>query len=461
MSAHRANLPPPAHRPHDGPGPTIIARPDHAISRQDVDKDTLRVLYRLKDSGYEAYLVGGAVRDLLMGRRPKDFDVATDARPRDLRRQFKNSREVGKRFRLVHVFFGPKNIEVATLRSAVEAPAGDGGDLYVDEDNEWGDLESDAFRRDFTINALYYDIRDFAVIDYVGGVADIHAGLVRAIGDPRVRFQEDPVRMLRAVKFAARFGYTIEAQTAAAIAELHGDVLKANRHRVTEEFFRILTQANRAEGLRLLAQFNLLGDLYPDWVHAIGRDGLDQVIEFLGRVDADAEQERWYSIELIAAGLFVPLLDTVDPGKDQFNRVAARVTQEVRQLGVRMDLPKRLINTAVELLRGQLYLLFFAHRENRVARFVESPWFDPTWRLHLLAFGGIDDLAPLRTTWLAYRRRNSRPIGGTVTSPDRRDIFSFRGRTGGGRHSGRGGSGGDGDDDGEWAEPELVDNGEE
>ncbi len=436
-------------------GPTIIARPDHSISRQDVDKDTLRVLYRLKDAGYEAYLVGGAVRDLLMGRRPKDFDVATDARPRELRRLFKNSREVGKRFRLVHVFFGPKNIEVATLRSAAEAPSAD-GDLYVDSDNEWGNLESDAFRRDFTINALYYDIRDFAVIDYCGGVADIHAGLVRAIGDPRVRFQEDPVRMLRAIKFAARFGYTIEEKTAAAIAELHGDVLKANRHRVTEEFFRILTQANRAEGIRLLAKFNLLADLYPDWVRAIGPAGLDQVIEFLDRVDEDAEQERWYSIELVAAGLFVPLLDTVDPGRDQFNRVAARVTGEVRQLGVDMDLPKRLINTAVELLRGQLYLLFFTHRENRVSRFVESPWFDPTWRLHLLAFGGIAELAPLRTTWLAYRKRISRPIGGTVNSPDRRDIFSFRGRTGGGRHADRGGS----DDDGEWAEPELVDDGE-
>jgi poly(A) polymerase len=448
--------------------PRIIARPDHPISRQDIDKDTLRVLYRLKDCDFEAYLVGGAVRDLLMDRRPKDFDIATDARPRELRRLFKNSREVGKRFRLVHVFFGPKNIEVATLRSAVEAPPVD-GDLYVDEDNEWGNLESDAFRRDFTMNALYYDIRDFAIIDYVGGVEDIKAGLVRAIGDPRVRFQEDPVRMLRAVKFAARFGYTIEANTAAAIAELHGDVLKANRHRVTEEFFRILTQANRAAGLRMLAHFGLLNDLYPDWVRAIGNDGIEQVVELLGRVDEDAEQDRYYSIELIAAGLFVPLLDTVDPAKDQFNRVAGRVTQEVRQLGVRMDLPKRLINTAVELLRGQLYLLFFAHKEQRVARFVESPWFDPTWRLHLLAFGGIDELAPLRTTWLTFRRRHSKPIGGTVPSPDRRDIFSFRGRTGGGRNVQRGGGrgngngsgGGDSDDDGEWAEPELVDTGDE
>ena len=239
--------------------PRIIARSDHPISRQDLDKDTLRVLYRLKDTGYEAFLVGGAVRDLLMGRRPKDFDVATNARPRDLRRLFKNSREVGKRFRLVHVFFGPKNIEVATLRSEVEPNGGD--DLYVESDNQWGNLESDAFRRDFTVNALYYDIRDFAIVDYVGGVEDIQAGLIRTIGDPRVRFQEDPVRMLRAVKFAARFGYRIEPATEAALKELHADILKANRHRVTEEFFRILTQANRAEGLRLMAKFGLLDDL--------------------------------------------------------------------------------------------------------------------------------------------------------------------------------------------------------
>ena len=439
--------------------PRIIARPDHPISRQDVDKDTLRILYRLKDSDFDAYLVGGAVRDLLMGRTPKDFDVATDARPRELRRLFKNSREVGRRFRLVHIFFGPKNVEVATLRSEAE-PSEAAGDLYVDDDNQWGTLESDAFRRDFTINALYYDIRGFAIVDYVGGVEDIHAGLVRTIGDPRLRFQEDPVRMLRGIKFAARFGFRLEEQTEKALAELHGDVLKANRHRVTEEFFRILTQANRADGLRLMAKFGILADLYPDWIQAIGAGGLDQVIDILAAVDADAEEDRHYTIETVAAILFVPLLDEIDPSHDQFNRVAARLTTEIRQLGIRMDLPKRLINTAVELLRGQLYLLFFVHKEGRVVRFVDSPWFDPTWRLHLLAFGRMAELAELRATWLAARRRLGKEIGGTVPAPDRRDVFSFRGRTGGGRNVDRGGAPGS-DDDGTWAEPQLVDTGEE
>jgi poly(A) polymerase len=186
--------------------PIRIARADHPISRKLIDPDTLRVLYRLKDEGFSAYLVGGAVRDILMGRRPKDFDVATDARPNDLRKLFRNSRVVGRRFKIVHVFFGGKNVEVATLRSMVEPDAAAGDDLYIDDDNQWGDLESDAFRRDFTVNALYYDIRTFDVIDYTGGLADLKAHRIRAIGEASVRFQEDPVRMLRAIKFAARYG---------------------------------------------------------------------------------------------------------------------------------------------------------------------------------------------------------------------------------------------------------------
>ncbi|MCS6970879.1 MAG: polynucleotide adenylyltransferase PcnB [Planctomycetota bacterium] len=444
--------------------PRIIPRAEHPISRADIDKEALRILYRLKDAGYQAYLVGGAVRDLLMGRCPKDFDVATDARPREVRRLFRNSREVGKRFRIVHVYFGPKHIEVSTLRSAVDPPEDPAGDRYIADDNQWGDIESDAFRRDFTINALYYDIRDFSVIDYVGGVEDIAARRLRCIGDPRIRFQEDPVRMLRAVKFAARYGYRIDPAIDAAIREFHQEIHKANRHRVTEEFFRILSQANRCAGLRLLADFQLLSELYPEWLATIGEEGLDQVAAFLAKLDEEAEQERWYSLEVLVAGLFVPMLGTVDLGRESFNPVAERVTREVRQLGLRMDLPKRLINGAVELLRGQLYLLFFAHRESHMRRFVRSPWFDSVWRLHLLAFGELTELAGLRRAWLHCRRQLGTPIAGTVPAPDRRDIFSFRGR-GGGRLHGAPDEGGpeddeEADDEGSFSEPEIVESGE-
>ncbi len=434
--------------------PRIIPRQDHPISRKDIDKDTLRVLYQLKDHGYEAYLVGGAVRDLMMGRRPKDFDIATDARPNDLRRLFRNSRVVGRRFKLVHVFFGPKNVEVATLRSAVE-PSDTPDDLYVEEDNQWGDLESDAFRRDFTINALFYDIRDFAVIDYTGAIEDLHEQRVRVIGDPNVRLREDPVRMLRAIKFAARFGYRIDEQTHQAILDHAPDILKASRHRVTEEVFRILTQANREAGLKLMADYGILGSLYPDWLDTIGEEGFQQVCDFFHAVDQAAAEDVYFPLEVLACGLFIPLLDQVDVERDSFNRVAARLTQEVRSVSLRMDLPKRLMNSVIEYLRGQLYLLFFHHVPKRVRRFVESPWFDPAWRVHLLGFGHLDELQGVQAIWQDARDRIRRPLGGVVGSPDKRDIFSFRGRTGGGRHpDGRRGAvepEGE-DDDGDWVE---------
>ena len=419
----------------DGSGPRYIRREDHPISRKDIDRDSLRVLYGLKDAGYDAYLVGGAVRDLLMARKPKDFDVATDARPRDLRRLFRNSREVGRRFRLVHVFFGPKNVEVATLRSAAEAAdTSNSGDLYVDDDNQWGDLKSDAFRRDFTVNALFYDIRDFSVIDYCGGVEDIERKLIRCIGDPQVRFREDPVRMLRGIKFAARFGFTFEPETDRALRELQGEILKASRFRVTEEIFRILTQPNRAAGLRMLGEYGFMGVLYPEWSIAVGEDGFDQVVDYFVAVDEAGDEERYFPLEVLTAGLFIPLLDAIDLGRDQFHQVAARVTQEVRQLGNRMDLPKRLVNSAVEIMRGQLYLLFFAHLGKRVRRYVSAPFFDLVWRVHELAFGKMSELDELREAWLQARHALRTPIGGTVDTPDRRDIFSFRGKTGGGRH---------------------------
>ena len=435
--------------------PRIIPRPEHNISRKDIDRDTVHVLYKLKDAGHEAYLVGGAVRDLLMGHTPKDYDIATDARPNELRRIFRNSRIIGRRFKLVHVFFGQKNVEVATLRSAVEPQ--DQGDLYVEDDNAWGNIESDSFRRDFTVNALFYDIRDFAVIDYTGALEDLEAKRIRAIGDPQVRFQEDPVRMLRAIKFAARFGFSIEDAAHNALLDQGPEILKASRHRVTEEVFRILTQANRENGLRMLADYGMLGILYPEWLNAIGEEGFAQVTDFFKSVDAAADADCHYPLEVLACGLFLPFLGSVDVEKDSFNRVAARLTQDLRGMAMRMDLPKKLMNSVIDNLRGQLYLLFFHHQGKRVRRFVETPWFDPAWQVHLLAFGGIEELAPVQQIWSEARKALNKPLGGTVGGPDKRDIFSFRGRTGGGRQDqGRQGGGpgrrsGD-DDDGEWSD---------
>lgn len=424
--------------------PRVIPRPDHGFSRSLIDPDVVKILYRLHNAGYQAYVVGGAVRDILRGElSPKDFDVATDATPGELRDLFRNSRTIGRRFRLVHVFFGDKNIEVATLRRAVlegaSADAGeaiDEGELYLDDDNLWGDVESDAMRRDFTVNGLFYSIDDFSIIDHVGGVDDIEAGLIRSIGDPLVRFREDPVRMLRAIKFAARFGFTIDDEADAAMRELVDEIHVASTFRVTEEFFRILSQRNGARGLELLREYGFLDSLFPSWVDGIGDEGYHQVHEFITRADHEAAEGRFLPLEVLTAGLFLPILDSVDVHHDRYHEHAERVGHEIRELTREMDIPKRLATAIVALLRGQLYMLFNAHRPKCVKRFVQRPEFDWVWRLHEQAFGDIQALHPLQEVWLLARERLPHAIDGWIDRPDRRDIFSFRGRTGGGRRDG-------------------------
>ncbi len=189
--------------------PKIIPRPEHPISRADIDVEVLKVLYRLHHNGYRAYLVGGSVRDLWLGKKPKDFDIATDAHPQEIRRLFRNSRIIGRRFRLVQVFFkGGKVVEVSTFRSRSEFEGE--GDILA-PNNTFGTPAEDAQRRDLTINGLFYDISDFSLLDYVGGMEDLENKIIRVIGPPEVRFRRDPVRMLRVLRHAARTGFTIDA----------------------------------------------------------------------------------------------------------------------------------------------------------------------------------------------------------------------------------------------------------
>src|ERR687897_1118320 len=221
--------------------PVVVPREAHSISRKQIDADALKVLYRLHQYNYTAYLVGGSVRDLLLGRRPKDFDIGTSAHPYQVKKLFRNCWIIGRRFRLAHVKFGQKVIEVATFRRQVEAgeeivqdgvPAPDPttpeGEHLIHHDNTFGTPEEDAFRRDFTINALVYDIATFSIIDYVGGLEDLRAGVVRSIGDPEVRLREDPVRMLRAVALAARLSFSIDRDTFEAIRSLRGEIVKSS-----------------------------------------------------------------------------------------------------------------------------------------------------------------------------------------------------------------------------------------
>src|SRR5512139_250174 len=261
--------------------PIVVPRSEHSISRRQIDPDALRVLYRLKDAGHIACLVGGSVRDLLLGRRPKDFDIGTSAHPYEVKRLFRNCWIIGRRFRLAHVKFGQKIVEVATFRRQVSA-AEDAPDFLIHRDNTFGTPEEDAFRRDFTINALFYDIATFAVIDYVGGLADLRAGLVRTIGDPDVRFREDPVRMLRAVALASRLLFTIDPPTDQAIRRHRLEIGRSAPARLLEEYYKILRAGASESTFRRLIEVGLLENISPE-LHDGARTALWESLSALDR----------------------------------------------------------------------------------------------------------------------------------------------------------------------------------
>lgn len=256
--------------------PRVIPRAEHPISRGYIDPDALRVLYRLHRSGYKAYLVGGSVRDLMTGRTPKDFDIGTDARPQEIRKLFRNSRVIGRRFRLAHVLFeGGKIVEVSTFRRQPDREEGEqqragDEDLLIRSDNTFGTPEEDAVRRDFTINGLFYDIATYAVLDYVGGVDDLSHGLVRTIGEPEIRFREDPVRMMRACEFAARLGFRMTDRLLAAIEEVRGELRKSAAPRVTEELLDPLRRGWGHDTYRLWSKTGLLDVILPELDREVG-----------------------------------------------------------------------------------------------------------------------------------------------------------------------------------------------
>src|SRR5438128_9117294 len=251
--------------------PRIVPRAEHPISRRDIDPDALKVLYRLRQFDHIAYLVGGSVRDLLHGRRPKDFDIGTSAHPYQVKKLFRNCWIIGRRFRLAHMKFGTKVIEVATFRRQVATgeeivqggvpapdPSTPEGEHLIHHDNTFGTPEEDAFRRDFTINALFYDIASFSIIDYVGGLDDLPAGVWRSMGDPEVRLREDPVRMLRAVALAARLAFAIDPPVLDAIRLHRHEIARSSPPRVLEEYYKILRAGSSEKTFRALADLGLL-----------------------------------------------------------------------------------------------------------------------------------------------------------------------------------------------------------
>jgi poly(A) polymerase len=291
----------------DTAAPRILTRAEHTVSRRNIDEDALKVLYRLKHNGFLAYLVGGGVRDLLLGRRPKDFDVGTDAHPQSIRKLFRNCFIVGRRFRLAHIRFGRKVIEVSTFRRQAEPEE---GEALIRRDNTFGSPLEDAFRRDFTVNALFYDIASFTVIDYVGGLDDLQARIIRTIGDPDVRLREDPVRMLRAVALAARLAFTIDRDTLEAIRALRAEIVKSSPARLMEEIYKILRQGASRRTFEMLHETGLLAYLLPEADRDIEGGG-GRLLGSLARLDdhrnAGVAAPEGLSNALLAGTLLVPL----------------------------------------------------------------------------------------------------------------------------------------------------------
>lgn len=285
--------------------PKIYRADEHEIDPSFIDADALTVLTKLHQAGFIAYLVGGGVRDLLVKKRPKDFDISTSASPEEIKRLFTRSCVlIGRRFRLAHIRFGRKIIEVSTFRS------GESGDELIVRDNQWGNPEEDALRRDFTINGLFLDPAHHQVIDFVGGWDDIHRGVLRTIGDPIIRFKQDPVRMIRLVKFAARFGFCIDPDTNAAMTQCKREIVKSSPARVLEELLRMLESGASQSFFRLMLNCGLLELLLPWLAHFLKTRAGEKIYELLGIADEVIKREGVpLPRPILSACLLFPILD--------------------------------------------------------------------------------------------------------------------------------------------------------
>ena len=364
--------------------PRIIPRAEHGISRKNISNGALRVLYRLHEAGYKAFLVGGAVRDLLLGGHPKDFDVATDATPEQTRALFRNCRLIGRRFRLAHVVFGREIVEVATFRGIGEA--GDSDRHVVDgrilRDNVYGSIEEDAIRRDFTINALYYDIADFSVRDYVGGIGDLQHRSMRLIGDPEQRYREDPVRMLRAARLAAKLDFELAAETEEPIvrlAPLLGDVAPA---RLFDESLKLFLSGHGLESLRRLHNLGLLGQIFPATAAALAGPNSARFGRLLGYAFTSTDERIRSDKSVTPAFLFAAMLwepvrslaeHLVEEGADHGAAWTMAVDRVLHQQAARIAIPKRFAIAMDEIWLMQSR--FEQRQKKRVMRLLAHPRF--------------------------------------------------------------------------------------
>lgn len=338
------------HKGRESAEPVIVPRGEHTISRKQISQNALNVLYALKDAGFEAYLVGGCVRDLLLGHEPKDFDVATNALPEQINSLFRRSRMIGRRFKLVHVRFGREVIEVATFRAPPEQNGHVDAQGRIVQDNVYGTLEQDAWRRDFTVNALYYNIRDFSIVDYTGGIADLNAGLIRLIGNVETRYREDPVRMLRGLRFVAKLGLKLDEATEAGIfkwGKLLRDIPPA---RLFDETLKLYLTGNAAVTHELLCHYGLFDYMYPQTAALLHeeKDGYPRTLLMKALENTDRRIDAGKPVTpafLFAALLWEPVRQRtqllIENGMPEIPAVQRAASEVVTDQVQRVAIPKR------------------------------------------------------------------------------------------------------------------------
>jgi poly(A) polymerase len=439
-----------------------------AIPQEQIDADAQKVVRRLTRSGFDAYLVGGCVRDLLLGRKPKDFDVATSATPPEIRALFRNCRIIGRRFRLAHIFFGSKIIETSTFRanprevdgealddaSAAAAPPADpaADELFIRRDNVFGTAEEDARRRDFTINGLFYDLDADRVIDYVEGLPDLERRMVRTIGDADIRFREDPIRILRAIKFAARLDFEIEPSAYQAILEHRREIAKCAPPRVLEEIYRLLKGGAARRSLELLQATGVLEILMPDLARLCGREGdfegTRRLVNVLERLDARIRDGLVPSNSLLLGVLVGPFLFDVlyesdgTPAEEQVRDAHAIIEELGRPILESIRASRRDVERLRQILLAQRRLTPSKRRRGRPMALARREWFgDALLLCELLHEEPSAELVEELARWRRLSREDKgggEPAGGEAEGEPRRR----RRRRRGGRRRRRGGSDG-------------------
>lgn len=396
--------------------PTIISRSEHTLSRSEISENALKVLYRLKKAGYEAFLVGGGVRDILLGLHPKDFDVATDARPEDVKHLFRNCRLIGRRFRLAHVFFGRDIIEVATFRAHHEEGEVEGEGVVENgmilRDNVYGTLEDDAWRRDFTVNALYYSVRDFSVLDYTGGMQDLRNGVLRIIGDPGTRFQEDPVRMLRAIRFAAKLGFKFDPEMDQAIHQFTDKLQGVPAARLFEEVLKLFLSGHAVRTYELLCQYGLFNYLFAA-THDFLQRGDAYTDAFIRQAMANTDERIANNKPVTPAFLFAALLwSPVRQAAMQLQTAGMTELQALQEASYdvtseqlqQIALPKRFRLPMREIWTTQARLT--RRRGKRPYRLMDHPRFRASYDFMLLRNSVGEPLQELCDWWTQFQEED-------------------------------------------------------